>query len=162
MSFIVFQHKIFAGIAQWLVRLPSKQDIGVRFPLPASYIKRTCRLSACPFDMSGQADLNLVWVSWCLCYFTASLSALPARNFGVVVAPICTFSPVRGLTPMRAARFFVMNTPNPVIPTSSPLASDCIMQSNTHSTASSADFLVPPSFVDTMSTMPALFIVFLF
>jgi hypothetical protein len=35
---------------------------------------------------------------------TALFRALPAENFGTVAAAICTFSPVRGFTPCRAAR----------------------------------------------------------
>src|SRR3989339_573210 len=36
---------------------------------------------------------------------TASLSALPALNFGTLVAAMLILAPVRGLTPWRAALF---------------------------------------------------------
>ena len=50
---------------------------------------------------------------------TADLSPLPAENFGTVAAGMCTFSVgLRGLTPIRAARFAVENLPNPVNVTS--------------------------------------------
>ena len=50
---------------------------------------------------------------------TADLSPLPAENFGTVAAGMCTFSlGLRGLTPVRAARFAVENLPNPVNVTS--------------------------------------------
>ena len=37
-------------------------------------------------------------------YFTRSFRALPALNFGALEAAILIFSPVAGLTPMRAPR----------------------------------------------------------
>jgi len=50
-------------------------------------------------------------------YFTASLSAFAARNFGTRIALICTASPVRGLRPTRAGRTFAEKIPSPAIET---------------------------------------------
>ena len=45
--------------------------------------------------------------------FTASLSPLPALNFGCFEAGIWIVSPVRGLRPSVAARFDTLNVPKP-------------------------------------------------
>jgi len=74
-------------------------------------------------------------------YLTASLSDLPALNLGTVVALILIFSPVRGLTPIRAALFETLKVPKPVKATFWPLARDLLIASKTASTASLASFL---------------------
>ena len=56
---------------------------------------------------------------------TASLRALPGLNFGTLPAGICTFSPERGFTPVRAARDATWNLPNPVNETSPPREGCC-------------------------------------
>src|SRR5262249_54491834 len=67
---------------------------------------------------------------------TACFSALPAENFGTRAAGIWTRSEgLRGLTPVRAARFCVENLPKPVNETSSPLRSVSVMVSRNASTA---------------------------
>ena len=52
-----------------------------------------------------------------------AFSDAPAENFGAFEALIFTRSPVRGLTPWRAARLTTENLPKPVMPTSSPFLS---------------------------------------
>src|SRR6185312_17123354 len=51
---------------------------------------------------------------------TVCLRLAPGVNFGALDALIFTFSPVRGLTPWRAARLTTENLPKPVMTTSSP------------------------------------------
>ena len=87
---------------------------------------------------------------------TADLSPLPAENFGTVAALIHTFSPVRGLTPWRAALRDVENFPKPVNVTCSPAWSAPVTTSRTASTASPASFFVMPVFWATASTTSCL------
>src|ERR1700712_385239 len=44
---------------------------------------------------------------------TASLRALPGRNFGTLAALILIVAPVRGFRPLRAARLPTLNVPKP-------------------------------------------------
>ena len=53
-------------------------------------------------------------------YFTASLSAFAARNFGTRIAGTSIDSPVRGLRAVRAFRIFAEKIPRPAIDTSVP------------------------------------------
>src|SRR5262249_52618329 len=92
---------------------------------------------------------------------TADLSALPAWNFGTVVAAMCTFSPVRGLTPMRAARAEVENLPKPVNVMLSPFFNACVIVSRTASTAAPASRLDMPAESATASTKSCLVTVLL-
>src|SRR3990170_3074398 len=92
---------------------------------------------------------------------TAALSVLPAENLGTVVAGIMTFAPVRGLTPMRAARAEVENLPKPVKVTESPLLSADVIVSSTASTAPPASRLDMPALSATASTKSCLVTVLL-
>lgn len=53
---------------------------------------------------------------------TASFRALPATNFGALLALIVICSPVDGLRPVRSARLATENVPNPTSCTDSPHA----------------------------------------
>ena len=66
--------------------------------------------------------------------------------FGTIVAWICTLSPVRGLTPMRAARAAGANLPKPVKLTESPLFSVSVTLSRKESTALPASRAERPLF----------------
>src|SRR4051794_41148008 len=81
---------------------------------------------------------------------SAALSWLPAENFGTVVAAICTRSPVRGLTPWRAARCEGENLPNPVKLTVSPAFSVSVTDSMNASTALPASRAESPLFCETL------------
>ena len=89
--------------------------------------------------------------------FTTSLSAFPGLNEGTFDAAIGTLSPVRGLRPVRAARLFVVNVPNPAIPTASSFASASAIASSTVSTVPSATDLVSPILSATRPTIADLF-----
>jgi len=65
---------------------------------------------------------------------------LPALNLGTVVALILIFSPVRGLTPIRAALLEVLKVPKPVIVILSPLDNELVIVSITPFKHSSAFF----------------------
>lgn len=93
-------------------------------------------------------------------YFTASLSAFAARNFGTRIAGISIDSPVRGLRPVRAFRVFDEKIPRPAIETSFPFFKESTIQSIAVSTARSASARVPPTVSCTLSIMSALFIVY--
>lgn len=45
---------------------------------------------------------------------TAALKPAPAENLGTVAAAILSFSPVRGLLPVRATRLATLNVPKPI------------------------------------------------
>jgi len=77
-------------------------------------------------------------------------------NFGTVVAAMWTFSPVRGLTPMRAARAEVENLPKPVNVIVSPLFNASVIVSSTASTAAPASRLDMPAASATASTKSCL------
>ena len=66
---------------------------------------------------------------------TACFSDAPAENLGAFDALIFTFSPVRGLTPWRAARLTTENLPKPVMLTSSPFFSVLVTVSSSDSIA---------------------------
>src|SRR3989304_4487896 len=68
-------------------------------------------------------------------YFTASLSAFPALNVGILAALILIVSPVCGLRPLRAARSRTPKVPNPTKVTTSLLFSDLVMLVKTASSA---------------------------
>lgn len=53
---------------------------------------------------------------------TASFNALPAVNFGALLALIVIGSPVDGLRPVRSARLATAKLPNPISCTTSPRA----------------------------------------
>src|ERR1700677_2185275 len=76
---------------------------------------------------------------------TAAFNVAPALNFGAFDALILTFSPVRGLTPWRAARLTTENLPKPVIATSSPFFSDLVTVSSSDSTARVVSAFVRPA-----------------
>ena len=78
------------------------------------------------------------------------MSWLPAENFGTVVAAICTRSPVRGLTPWRAARGAAENLPKPVKLTVSPAFSVSVTDSMNASTALPASRAESPLFWPTL------------
>src|SRR5438876_5967508 len=73
---------------------------------------------------------------------TADLSVLPPQNFGTVAAGIVTFCDgLRGFTPWRSARRWVVNFPKPVKATSPPPFSVSVIESRKASTAFAASRL---------------------
>ena len=90
--------------------------------------------------------------------WTACLRAAPAENFGAFDALIFTRSPVRGLTPWRAARLTTENLPKPVMITSSPFFSvfDTVPRNDSSTIAESA--FVRPVSAATASISSDLFI----
>src|SRR6185503_8787147 len=88
--------------------------------------------------------------------FTAFFSCEPALNFGTFAAAICTGSPVRGLTPWRAARRVTWNLPKPVNVMASPFFSVPSITSRAASTAEPASRLVMPALSATASTNSCL------
>src|SRR5579883_3142732 len=87
----------------------------------------------------------------------ASLSPLPALNFGCFEAGILIGSPVRGLRPSEAARLRTLKVPKPTSRTSCPFFNDFVMESNTASTALAASALVSSVTAATASTSSFLF-----
>src|SRR5580692_12870866 len=75
---------------------------------------------------------------------TACFSDAPAENFGAFDALIFTRSPVRGLTPWRAARLTTENLPKPVMITSSPFLSVFETVPKNDSTARAESVFVRP------------------
>ncbi|CCH80498.1 membrane hypothetical protein [Nostocoides japonicum T1-X7] len=74
---------------------------------------------------------------------TTILKDVPALNRGTEVFLMRTFSPVRGLRPVRAARAAFSKVPKPVMPTLPPLATSRMIVSRTASSASDAAFRLP-------------------
>lgn len=74
---------------------------------------------------------------------TTLLNDEPARKRGTEVFLILTFSPVRGLRPVRAPRAAFSNVPKPLMATFSPFPTASVMVSTTASNASDAAFLLP-------------------
>src|SRR3954466_8351944 len=62
-----------------------------------------CKGAALPTELSTREPTQ----------FSASLSALPGRNFGTLAALILIVAPVRGLRPLRAARLPTLKVPKP-------------------------------------------------
>src|SRR5690349_2442458 len=75
---------------------------------------------------------------------TACFREAPAENFGAFEALILTRSPVRGLTPWRAARLTTENFPKPVMLTSSPFFSVFVTVPSRDSTARWESALLSP------------------
>lgn len=74
---------------------------------------------------------------------TTLLNDEPARKRGTEVFLILTFSPVRGLRPVRAPRAAFSKVPKPLMATFSPFPTASVMVSTTASNASDAAFLLP-------------------
>lgn len=66
---------------------------------------------------------------------TASFNALPAVNFGALLAMIVICSPVDGLRPVRSARLATVKLPNPISCTGSPRARARVRFSSAESSA---------------------------
>ena len=92
-----------------------------------------------------------------LSQLTASLSPLPALNFGCLEAGIWIDSPVRGLRPVEAFRLATLKVPKPTSRTSPPLLSDPVIESNTASTAFAASALERSELSATAATRSFLF-----
>ena len=93
-----------------------------------------------------------------LARLTACLSDAPAENFGALEALIFTRSPVRGLTPWRAARLTTENFPKPVMLTSSPFLSVLVTVPTSDSIARAESALLSPLSAATASINCDLFI----
>src|SRR6185312_1827486 len=88
----------------------------------------------------------------------ACLRPAPAVNLGALEALIFTRSPVRGLTPWRAARLTTENLPKPVMLTSSPFLRFFVTVASTDSIARAESALLRPLSEATASTSWDLFI----
>src|SRR5690606_30869746 len=77
--------------------------------------------------------------------FTASLSALPALNTGLLEAGICRGSLVRGFRPVRAARALTEKEPKPTRFTASPRLRAAVTASMVASSARPASALDSPA-----------------
>ena len=94
-------------------------------------------------------------------YFaTASFRALPALKAGILVAAICTGVLVRGLRPVRAARFLVSKEPKPTSWIFSSAFRVSVMVFRTALTAASESFLDRPVFSATAAISSVLFMLF--
>lgn len=90
---------------------------------------------------------------------TASLSALPALNFGCLEAGIWMRSPVRGLRPSEARRWATLKVPKPTRRTSVPRLSAPVMESSIQSTAFALSDFDRPVLSATAATRSFLFTV---
>lgn len=73
---------------------------------------------------------------------TASFNALPAVNFGALLALIVIGSPVDGLRPVRSARLVTAKLPNPISCTTSPRAKARVRFSSAESSMRPASALL--------------------
>ena len=89
---------------------------------------------------------------------TAALKAVPAVNFGTVVAGIFSVAPVFGFLPVRAARSADLNVPKPTRVTESPEATVLTTAPMMADNALSAAALVIPASFAATSTSSDLFI----
>src|SRR5574343_274385 len=89
---------------------------------------------------------------------TAALNAVPAVNFGTVVAGIFSVAPVFGFLPVRAARLADLKVPKPTRVTDSPLATVLTTAATMADNALSAAALVIPASFAATSTSSDLFI----
>src|SRR5690606_9790653 len=89
--------------------------------------------------------------------FTASFSALPALNAGLLDAGIAIGSLVRGFRPVRAARALTEKEPKPTRLTVSPRLSAAVTDSSTASSARPASALDRPALSATWSINSLLF-----
>src|ERR1700710_1253262 len=89
--------------------------------------------------------------------FSASLSALPGRNLGILAALILIASPVRGFRPVRAARLPTAKVPKPTSDTEPPFLSVVRMAPMVDSSARVAAALEISAFFAMCSISSVLF-----
>jgi hypothetical protein len=88
---------------------------------------------------------------------TIAFRSAPGVNFGTAFFFARIVSPVRGLRTVRALRTCLLNDPNPVMATFSPLATSRVMTSSTDSSACWACFRLPSKRAASVSTSSDLF-----
>src|SRR3990167_10715260 len=93
--------------------------------------------------------------------FTTSFNFFPALNFAITAAGIFISTPVRGLRPMRAARFDVSKEPKFTIDTFPPLANVLVIASTNVFTAASAATFEISACAAIKSTNSCLFMFYL-
>ena len=85
-------------------------------------------------------------------YLINLLRVFPAVKPGSLWPAIFIEDPVCGFRPVLVVLFLTLKVPNPEITTLSPLANESRMFPKTALTEERADFLVKPTFLDTLST----------
>src|ERR1035441_3344831 len=141
---------------------PARFPIGPcasQLPLPRrraiSAWKRSPRIDGSVWSNAGSSSSVTGAVDILLYFFfglTACFNEAPAENLGAFEALILTRSPVRGLTPWRAALLTTENLPKPVMLTSSPFFKVFVTVSNSDSIARPESALLRPLSDATAST----------